>query len=109
MEGNESAAVVLNRLRQDLEIGHWVDLRPYFVRDGLILISLDVNIVEVGVAVACDHVEKVSKWLLQKRIHKPTLQEIMLWDRAPLRYEFAYLILDPYVLAQRIVKAPSPD
>lgn len=94
-----------SKLLKDIDTSAWLDLRPHFARDALILVSHDLSLIEVGAAVGADDVDKVSVWLLEKKIHKPTLKEIVLWDKSPSDYEFSFLILSPYVLAQRLLSA----
>jgi len=85
------------KLRDELSIAPWETLAPHAERDSLICVSSDLNLVEVGVAIASDDVSKVNEWMSSTKIRKPTREELDNWNKEQGNF-FQFLIVQPYVL-----------
>ncbi len=79
----------------------WEWLVPHVDRDALIVVSADLDLLDVGVAIANDDVAHVQPWIDQKLIQKPSPDQIKTWTAAS-NQRFNALILQPYVLMQEI-------
>lgn len=90
-------------LRQELAgmVGpaQWQNLLPHAARDSVVLVNPDLDLVEVGVALATDNVNVVQRWISEALITKPTLEQLQDWEGDRSR-EFQALIIQPYVLIQ---------
>jgi hypothetical protein len=84
----------LQKDRADIE---WEALIPHSQRDSVIFVEDGLDVVEVGVAIAQDETAKVQAWIAEQLIHKPTAQQLSLWNQAPDRL-FNAVIVQPYVL-----------
>ena len=85
------------QLREDLANTDWSDLIPHAQRDALIVVNPDLDIVEVAYALAQDDVNLVQYWIQEGLIHKPTADELGLWNQEPKK-QFKTLIVQPFVL-----------
>jgi len=79
----------------------WDWLMPHADRDALVIVSPDLDLVDVGAAIANDDTEPVQSWIDQRLISKPTRQQIQSWSDNPQK-RFKALILQPYVLIQDV-------
>lgn len=90
-------------LREDLEKtldeSEWSWLGPHLVRDAIILVSHDLDLLSVGEAVSRDEKKRIQEWIGQGFITKPTREQIEAWTKTPTK-KFLTLIVQPYVLAQ---------
>ena len=90
---------VRERLEQDLAKVDWPWLRPHARRDALILVADDLDLVGVGASVAEDDRVRVSAWIGEGRLRKPTPEQVRSWEERP-ETAFHVLIVQPYVLAR---------
>lgn len=94
----ETAKDLKEKLENEVGITGWKALNSHFMRDALITVSNDLDIVEVGLMIAEDNSEKVQHWLADAKIGKPTEKDVETWKENST--EFTSLILSPYVLIQ---------
>ena len=84
----------LQKDRADIE---WKSLIPHSQRDSIIFVEEGLDLVEVAVAIAQDEAVKVQAWIAEELIHKPTAQQLSLWNQSPGQL-FDAVIVQPYVL-----------
>jgi len=89
------------------EIGpaDWKYLRPHFLRDAIIVVAHDLDLIDVGIKVAEDDAEQIQKWVNRGKLSKPTPLDAKEWERNKL--ELPSIIVSPFVLVQRKVKDNS--
>ena len=77
----------------------WEWLIPHAQRDAVVMVTSDLDLVDVGVAIASDNVPTVQQWINEQLIYKPTSEQLQDWgnDRT---HRFNALIVQPYVLVQ---------
>ena len=75
-------------------------LQSHHERGGLVIVSEELDLVEVGRCVAEDEVDTVKKWLDSGEVKKPDEKDVASWERGPER-QFIFVIVQPYVLAQK--------
>ncbi|XXX79882.1 DUF2288 family protein [Sorangium sp. So ce134] len=85
----------------------WTDLRAHAVRDGVILVADDLDLLDVGEAVAANDAAKVQAWIAAGKLTKPTAEDLTRW---PLQVDlrFLSLVVAPFVLVRRPA-APPPS
>ncbi|OKH35229.1 hypothetical protein NIES2119_20855 [[Phormidium ambiguum] IAM M-71] len=94
-------------LTASVDEAEWQWLLPHVVRDSLIVVTPELNIVDVGMAIANNNVSLVQNWISQELIHKPSLTQMSDWQ-ANLSKRFNALIVRPFVLIQEpIVTNPT--
>lgn len=88
-------------LTANLDEAEWDWLIPHLQRDAVILVSQDLDLLDVGVAIASDQVSSVQNWIDQQLIAKPSDTQMGNWngDRSK---RFYTLIIQPYVLIQEM-------
>lgn len=93
------------QLRQELATmvgpAEWHNLLPHAARDSIVVVNPDLDLVDVGVALATDNVSSVQRWISEALIAKPTVDQLKDWERDRSR-QFQVLIVQPYVLIQDI-------
>lgn len=86
-------------LADSLEQAKWEWLEPHAKRDALIIVSPNLDLVEVGVAIAQDQTQLVQQWIESGQLQKPSSNQLSLWHNQPSK-SFKALIVQPYVLVQ---------
>ena len=92
------------KFSEDLAEITWSDIKPHAQRDAVIVVDGALDMVEVGVAIANDQVDKVQHWIAEALVQKPTSDQLSLWNADPTMV-FQALIVQPYV----IISAKSPE
>ncbi|HIK15473.1 MAG TPA: DUF2288 domain-containing protein [Leptolyngbyaceae cyanobacterium M33_DOE_097] len=88
-----------SELAESLDEAEWDWLEPHAKRDSVILVNHDLNLVDVGEAIANDNVTSVQRWIAEALIQKPSPQQISDWNQNRTK-RFNALIVQPYVLVQ---------
>ncbi|MBE9061801.1 DUF2288 domain-containing protein [cf. Phormidesmis sp. LEGE 11477] len=79
----------------------WELLKPHVQRDAVIVVNSQLDLVEVGAAIAANQTQIVERWINEQLIQKPTADQLVIWNSE--NKSFTSLIVQPYVL----IKAPS--
>ncbi len=93
-------------LSQSLDEAEWAWLKMHAERDGLIVVSQDLDLLNVGVKLAEDNKSDIQKWIQEHKITKPTQEQLATWNEKPTK-RFLSLVVQPFVLIQEVVIAPG--
>jgi hypothetical protein len=74
-------------------------LKPHIQRDVVVVVHQQLDLLDVGVAIARDDVLSVQHWISEQLLHKPFPEELADWNSNPTK-RFQALIVQPYVLVQ---------
>ena len=85
----------------------WEYLKPHVQRDAVVVVNENLNLAEVGVAIATNNTQAVERWISEQLIIKPTAEELTLWNSE--NKQFTSIIVQPYVLIQDKPYAPEED
>ena len=88
-------------LAKDLDQAEWEWLIPHVKRDSVLIIAKELNLVDVGIAIASDNLQSVQHWISEQLIQKPSETQLSDWNSAPKK-RFNTLIVQPYVLIQEL-------
>lgn len=88
-------------LVESLDEAEWNWLIPHVQRDAVIVVAEQLNLVDVGVALASDNVASVQSWIDEQLIHKPSAPQISDWNGDRTK-RFNSLIVQPFVLIQEL-------
>lgn len=77
----------------------WEWLQPHAQREAVVLVSKQLDLVEVGIAIATDNAPQVQQWIGDRQLQKPSPTQISQWDAEPTKL-FSALIVQPFVLVQ---------
>jgi hypothetical protein len=86
-------------LTQSLDEAAWEWLAPHAERGAVIVVAPNLDIVDVGVAIANNQTTSISHWIDEQLITKPTQQQQTQWAET-IELQFTALIVQPYVLIQ---------
>lgn len=86
---------------KDLAEVDWKDMRIHLQRDVIILVSEDLDLIDVATDVAEDNKDQISLWIASGKLTKPTKEQIDQWENQ-LDKPFRMLIAQPYILAQPV-------
>ena len=87
------------RLDENLDEAEWGWLIPHVQKDSVIVVTEQLNLVDVGEAIANDRVSQVQNWIDEALIAKPTASQIGEWNMQREK-RFDTLIVQPFVLVQ---------
>ncbi|MBL1210443.1 DUF2288 domain-containing protein [Geminocystis sp. GBBB08] len=84
-------------LQKQIAEMNWKDLIPHAQRDALIVVDQNLDLIEVGYAIAQDKTNLVQNWISEQLIQKPSSQQLSLWNSDP-NHRFYTIIVQPFVL-----------
>lgn len=77
----------------------WRWLSPHADRGAVLLVDEGLDLVEVGLAIARDDVTRVSHWISEALLTRPSPLQMETWAQATGK-QFQTLIVQPFVLVQ---------
>ncbi|NEU76333.1 DUF2288 domain-containing protein [Hassallia byssoidea VB512170] len=86
-------------LTQNLDEAEWEWLIPHVQRDAVILVPIELDLLNVGIAIASDNTPQVQQWIDEQLLAKPSVAQIGEWNGDRTK-RFNTLIVQPYVLIQ---------
>lgn len=89
------------RLEKDVADISWKDLQPHARRDAVIVVTQDLELSEVAVAIAEDNTTSVRNWIGNSAIAKPTGEQLTDWNQTPEK-QFTALIVQPFVVVKEV-------
>jgi hypothetical protein len=92
------------QLAETLDEAEWEWLIPHAKRDALVVVAEQLDLIDVGVAIASDDVALVQNWISEALIVKPSLAQLSDWNSDRTK-RFNTLIVQPYVLVQPLAVA----
>lgn len=101
MSLEEGIAMRLRETRGPVTYG---DLKEHLERDAVFIAGPDLDLVDCGVAVAADDVDRVGQWIARGSLRKPTQAERDAWpDEKAQRW--VAIIVQPFVIVQLVPDA----
>jgi len=88
-------------LTESVDEAEWEWLIPHVQRDAVILVAPELNLLDVGEAIANDNTQSVQQWIDEQLITKPSVDQVGEWN-GDRQKRFNTLILQPFVLVQEI-------
>ena len=95
---------MVESFKRDLAEVTWRELRIHLQRDAVIIVSTELDLVAVGVAVADDDKNLVETWVAANQLGKPTEKQLESWEQEPDK-RFQMLIVQPFILVQGVIDA----
>lgn len=92
------------QLAETVDEAEWEWLIPHAKRDALVVVTPQLDLVDVGVAIALDNVVTVQRWISEELIAKPSQTQLTDWNGDRTK-RFNTLIVQPYVLVQELALA----
>lgn len=88
-------------LAENLDEAEWEWLIPHAQRDAVIVVTPQLDLIDVAVALASDNVASVQVWIEAQLVHKPSPNELSNWNGDRTK-RFNSLIVQPFVLIQEL-------
>ncbi|MDB9372195.1 DUF2288 domain-containing protein [Nodularia sphaerocarpa] len=88
-------------LTEILDEAEWEWLIPHVKRDAVIVVAEDLDLLDVGVAIASDQISSVQQWIDQQLMAKPSDTQLGNWNSDRTK-RFHTLIIQPYVLVKEM-------
>ncbi|XGV86519.1 MAG: DUF2288 domain-containing protein [Limnothrix sp. BL-A-16] len=98
---DSSSGNLRSSLTESIDLAEWDWLKPHIGRDAVIVVTPDLDLAEVGEALASDNTAVVQRWIDEQAIAKPTQAELAEWDRSG-NARFQAMIVAPFVLVKLI-------
>lgn len=89
----------MEELAIQVDEAQWEWLKAHLERDGLVIVSQELELAEVGQKVAADDAAPIRSWIEAGKLSKPTAGQITQWN-AEEGKRFKLLIVSPYILIQ---------
>lgn len=86
-------------LAENLDEAEWEWLIPHVLRDAVVVVSEQLDLLDVGEAIASDNTAVVQNWISKALIAKPSTTQMSDWNGDRTK-RFTTLIIQPYVLIQ---------
>lgn len=90
---------IKDQLSEQLASVEWNLLIPHAQREAVIVVNEHLDLLDVAVAIAEDDSASVQAWIEQQLIHKPSFQDLSIWNNQPNK-QFMTLIVQPFVIVQ---------
>lgn len=90
------------KLQQNLDEAEWEWLIPHVQKDVVILVAENLDLLDVGEAIASDNILSVQHWIDEQLLAKPTVEQVGEWNLHRNK-RFNALIIEPYVLVKEII------
>lgn len=87
------------QLAESLDEAEFEWLKPHIRRDVVVVVNSELDLLDVGVAIASDDVSSVQHWIDEQLVHKPFPDELADWNSDQTK-RFQALIVQPYVLVK---------
>lgn len=97
---------IREQLAENLDVAEWNWLIPHVKRDAVVIIDQELDLLDVGVAIASDRTSSVKDWISRELIYKPSAEQLSIWNSNDTK-KFNALIVQPFVLVQE--SAPTQE
>lgn len=87
-----------SQLKDAIGPARWDWLQPHAKRDAVIVVTAEMDLVEVGIALAEDKATNVRRWIDEQAIYKPLPDQLSAWNDRAEDSTFEALIVAPFVL-----------
>jgi hypothetical protein len=85
----------------------WSDLTAHVARDAVIIADAQLDLVDVGMALATNDTRTIEAWIKEGKLQKPSTEDISRWS-IMTNLAFTSVIVRPFVLIHRPM-LPQPN
>ena len=104
-DSNESQRALLERT---IGVTLASDLRAHLVRQAVFVLAKELDLLEAGLAIANDETDKVSAWIAEGKLARPSEAEHKHWSTSD-ELRFRTLVVQPYVLVHWLGESEAPE
>ena len=88
------------KLTSEIDTCSWSLLDAHYLKGTVFIIDNELDLVDVGTALANDNVERVKAWREGESLRSPGENEVTQWREDPQTKHFKFLIIQPFVIIQ---------
>ncbi|MGY6528952.1 MAG: DUF2288 domain-containing protein [Cyanobacterium sp.] len=85
------------QLQEQIAEIDWKDLIPHAQRDVIIVVNDNLDLIDVGSAIALNDTKTIENLISEQLIQKPTAEQLSHWNSQPTT-QFSTIIVQPFVL-----------
>jgi hypothetical protein len=89
------------KLQENLDEAEWEWLIPHVQKDAVIVVTENLDLLDVGEAIASDNIPSVQHWIDEQLLAKPTVDQVGEWNLNRNK-RFNALIVEPYIIIKEI-------
>ncbi len=90
-----------DQLAENLDEAIWEWLIPHHENEKVVLVHQQLDLLDVGEAIANDNVVSVQEWMGHQLLSRPSVEQAESWNENRSK-RFNALIVQPFVLVQEI-------
>ena len=88
-----------SKLEAEIGTADWKVIRPHFLRGAIIIVSAELDLIDVAVKVAEDDTCTIQAWIEEGKLTKPFPEDAKRWEED--EEELSALVVEPFVLVSR--------
>ena len=91
---------IREKLKKEIGPADWKVIGPHYARGAVIIVSPELDLIDVAIKVAEDDVDLVQDWIKDEKILRPTPDEAKEWEDTGR--ELTSIVVSPFVLLQEL-------
>ena len=94
---------IREQLKELLDEAELEWLKPHIQKDVVIIVDTELDLLDVGVAIASDNTQSIQHWVGEQLLVKPSQEILDRWNANPER-RFQAIIIQPYILVKEMAE-----
>ena len=91
---------IREKLEKEVGPADWKVIGPHYNRGAIIIVSPELDLIDVAIKVAEDDVELVQDWIKDEMLLRPTPDDAKQWEETGR--ELTSIVVSPFVLVQEL-------
>jgi hypothetical protein len=92
---------IRSKLSEILDEAELEWLKPHIQKDAVIIVDPELDLLDVGVAIASDNTQSIQHWIGEQLLVKPSQEILNRWNAHP-DCKFQAIIIQPYILVKEM-------
>ncbi|MDH3976776.1 MAG: DUF2288 domain-containing protein [Deltaproteobacteria bacterium] len=88
------------KLEKEVGPADWKVIGPHYTRGAVIIVSSELDLIDVAIKVAQDDVDLVQDWIKEEKLLRPTPDDAKEWKEKGI--ELSSIVVSPFVLVQQL-------
>ena len=88
------------KLEKEVGPADWKVIGPHYNRGAVIIVSPELDLIDVAIKVAEDDVDLVQDWIKEEKLLRPTPDDAKEWEESGR--ELTSIVVSPFVLVQKM-------
>ena len=100
MNDSDTDTELRAKLQGETDSVSWDELKPHYDRGAIVVVSNDLDLLDVATAMANDHKTAFERWIAQDKLGRVSDAQAERWPKEQPR--FRTVVVAPWVLVQEI-------